>query len=86
MSTEIGIETTSEIAFITGITLCSSNSAEVFDVFRYVIDGRVDSPPISNMWQPSFSNSKAFSTAKSILKLIPSPENESGVRLIMPIT
>ena len=42
MSTEIGIETTSEIAFITGITLCSSNSAEVLDVFRYVIDGRVD--------------------------------------------
>jgi len=48
--------------------------------------GRVDSAPMSRKSAPSPSKRKACSTAASTSPFKPSPEKESGVTLITPIT
>ena len=56
------------------------------DTGSRVFDGRVLSPPMSMMSAPSSASDSARRTAASTSSPTPSPENESGVTLRMPIT
>ena len=65
----------------TDITRAFSSSTEIS-----AWPGRVDMPPTSMTSAPSASIRTACSTAASGSVATPSPEKESGVTLMMPIT
>ena len=89
VSTLIGVSgRAARIAAMTGTTRARSSSA-----LTATWPGRVDSPPMSRMSAPSATIRRAWATAASTGSPAagastrrPSPENESGVTLRMPIT
>jgi len=78
-----GTATVAATRVTTGITRASSSSR--LSPGPAQVSGRVDSPPMSIRSAPSCSICRAWATATS-RSVTPSPENESGVTLTIPIT
>src|SRR6266550_2197878 len=80
---DTGTATAAATRSMTGMT--RDNSSSALSPGPAQVSGRVDSPPMSIRSAPSRSICLAWATAVS-RSVTPSPENESGVTLTMPIT